>query len=199
MNIVITGATGGIGSALVADLSRDNFVITVSHLLERDTIAEAIICCHAAPVTADLNDSLTIDVVGTMTSINHVLFAMKSRRAGRIILLSSIRAHRPRSSQVIYATAKAAVEGMTRGLAVLLGEYGITANCIAPGALINTPRTQENIRLGNVSADELQAQTPGWMATTQTIASCMRWLLSPAADAVTGQVFTLDGGWSVKG
>ena len=124
---------------------------------------------------------------------------MAENRWGRVIFFSSIRAQQPRPGQVAYATAKAAIEGMTRALAVKDGHYGITVNCIAPGA-VDTPRTRTNIAAGIVSEAELISRTPnGRLATTADVVNTVLWLISDEASHVNGQVITVDGGWSVRG
>jgi len=158
-----------------------------------------LICAHSAPAGSDMRQLFEVDVLGTYNVCQAVLPYMQERDYGRIVLFSSIRAHAPRPGQVAYATAKAAIEGMTRALAVEYGPYGIIVNCIAPGA-VESPRTQANIAAGTVTREELERRTPaGRLATPEDVAACVLWLCSPAAAMVNGQVITVDGGWSVQG
>jgi glucose 1-dehydrogenase len=58
---------------------------------------------------------------------------------GRIVNVSTIGAHLCHTNAAVYDSAKAAVEAMTRNMAYELGPYGITVNCVAPGAIAERP------------------------------------------------------------
>ena len=64
---------------------------------------------------------------------------MKAARAGTILNLGSVSWHLALPGLAIYQTAKAGIEGLTRGLARDLGVFGIRVNCVVPGA-VRTPR-----------------------------------------------------------
>ncbi len=201
---LVTGPSGGIGSAVYLALTlagyqtwrlsfrSDDFVV------KPDT--DILVLCHAAPTDATFERVLQVDVTRAYDVICGVIAHMQRQGWGRIITFSSIRAHHPRpSNQIAYATAKSAMEGLTRALAVEYGRYGVTANCIAPGAVL-TPRTERNIAAGTVSMDELVSRTPaGRLPRPEEIAKTVLWLASDDAAMVNGQVITIDGGWSVRG
>ena len=195
---IVTGATGGIGRGVVAALVNAEYEVKpVTHV--KPDIADIAVCCHAAPIDSSFDSVMTIDVTDTLSFIDESVPYMKNKKWGRVVLFSSIRAHHPRPGQVAYATAKAAIEGMTRALAVEYGRYGITINCIAPGA-VDTPRTRANIAAGIVNEQELISRTPnGRLATVEDICNTVLWLVSNGAAHVNGQVITVDGGWSVSG
>lgn len=198
---IVTGATGGIGSAVTNALDDGQHIVRpFIHIPDSAQDADIVVCCHAAPITTlRIEEIIQIDVIGSMKVVVPILPIMAHRNFGRIVLFSSIRAHQPRPGQVAYATAKAAIEGMTRALAVEYGRYGITVNCIAPGA-VDTPRTRANIAAGIVSEEELTSRTPnGRLATVDDVCNTVLWLISDGAAHVNGQVITVDGGWSVNG
>lgn len=81
---------------------------------------------------------IAVHLRGTFLCTREVLPAMKRRKWGRIINLSSQLAHKGASTMVHYCAAKAGIMGLTRALAYEVARDGITVNCLNPGP-INTP------------------------------------------------------------
>jgi NAD(P)-dependent dehydrogenase (short-subunit alcohol dehydrogenase family) len=97
-----------------------------------------------------------------------------------------------------YAAAKGAVESMTRSMAAWCAPHGIRVNAIAPG-LVRTPASE---RASNPElAEFLRRKQPlaGGMLDAGDVARAALFLLSGESSAITGQVLTVDGGWSVTG
>ncbi|MCW6532564.1 SDR family oxidoreductase [Sphingomonas sp. MMSM20] len=112
---------------------------------------------------------------------------------GRIITIGSIVADRmPANGGTLYAASKAALGGMTRGLARDLGERGITANLVQPGPI----DTERNPADGpNAAANRTPLAIPRH-GTANEVASLVAYLASPDAGFVTGATYNIDGGWS---
>jgi 3-oxoacyl-[acyl-carrier protein] reductase len=112
---------------------------------------------------------------------------------GRIITIGSVNADRmPFAGGSVYAMTKAAVAGLTRGLARDLGARGITANNVQPGP-VDTDM--------NPAAGEFAEKLKGFMALARyargdEIAAMVAYLASPEAGFVTGASLTIDGGFS---
>ena len=111
----------------------------------------------------------------------------------RIITIGSIVADRmPGEGGTLYAASKAALGGLTRGLARDLGNRGITANLVQPGP-IDTDRNPADGPNAEENRSPLAIRRHG---TAEEVAGLVAYLASPEAAFVTGATYNIDGGWS---
>lgn len=116
---------------------------------------------------------------------------------GRIVNLSSTSALGNRG-QANYATAKAGLQGFTKTLAIELGRYGVTANCIAPGFIVSDMTRATAARIGE-DWDTYVAARAGQIPVAragevQDIAHAVSFFVSEGAGFVSGQVLYVAGG-----
>jgi len=126
-----------------------------------------------------------------------VVPGMKQRRAGRIINISSAAGLGTSKTGIqAYASAKAGQIGLTRQLALELGPFGITVNCIAPGFILSNPTTQQ--QWDSYGADGQRALVAGIalqrLGEPADIANGVRFFAAPESGWVTGQTIAIDGG-----
>lgn len=140
--------------------------------------------------------NLAMAVTGCHAAVGH--FA-EHGRTGAIVNVSSHQAQRPVRGALPYATAKAAIEGLTRAVAVDHGPAGIRANVVALGS-IATER-YEALRAAHPEADAQMASLHplGRVGSVREVADVVAFLLSSAAGFVNGAVIPVDGGRSVLG
>jgi 3-oxoacyl-[acyl-carrier protein] reductase len=124
-----------------------------------------------------------------------VVFAVKDEMIalgfGRIVLISSVAAPRPRKMQIHYAAAKAGVIALTRCCAEAFAPHNVRVNCVAPG-LIET----EMAHVLDVDATKrIVGDTPlGRIGQPDEIASVIRFLLSQESTFMTGETLSASGG-----
>lgn len=120
--------------------------------------------------------------------------AMKKKGAGVILNLGSISWHVALPNLSLYMTAKAGIEGLTRGLARDLGGDGIRVNCIIPGA-VRTPRQTELWHTPEEEKKILAAQLLPHRIETEDVAALALFLASDNARSCTGRDYFVDAGW----
>ena len=118
---------------------------------------------------------------------------MKAARAGSIINFGSVSWMRGMGGMPAYTTAKAAVRGLTKGLARDLGPYGIRVNEIVPGWVF-TERQEKLWATPETVAATLERQCIPAKLMPPDIARMALWLASDDSRMVTSQYFVVDGG-----
>jgi NAD(P)-dependent dehydrogenase (short-subunit alcohol dehydrogenase family) len=146
-------------------------------------------------IAANLNAA----VVGCATAIRRFLAA---GTPGAIVNVSSHQVRQAVPGCLPYVTAKAAIEGMTRALAVEYGPRGIRVNAVAPGS-VETERYAEFLgSQGPADAARIEREMTllhplGRVARSQEVAAAIAYLLSDDAGFITGATVPVDGGRSV--
>lgn len=119
---------------------------------------------------------------------------MKSKGWGRIITITSLGSRRVFPEYAAVGVSKAAIETLTRYLAVELAPFGIICNCISPGlvltgALKHFPSKEKML-------SHAASNTPvGRLVTPEDVGALALWLCSDAASMVVGQTIEIDGGY----
>ena len=122
---------------------------------------------------------------------------MIERKSGCIIMISSMASQYGIPKVIAYSASKAAVEGMTRAMAVELSPLGIRVNCIAPG-FIETDMSAKALNNDPERKQKALSRTPmGKLGKPSDIGNAAVYLCSEAASYVTGIVLPVDGGNSI--
>ncbi|WDZ95837.1 SDR family oxidoreductase [Herbaspirillum sp. WKF16] len=119
---------------------------------------------------------------------------MREQGRGAILNLGSISWHLALPNLTLYMTAKAAIEGLTRGLARDLGRDGVRVNCIIPGA-VRTPRQTRLWHNPEEEAKILAAQCLEQRVEPHDVAALALFLASDSAARCSGRDYYVDAGW----
>ncbi len=125
---------------------------------------------------------------------------MAERGGGTIINISSFGGHRVLPEYVVVGASKAALEAITRYMAVELAGMNIAVNAVSAGvvqtdALQHFPQWRDEL---SARMDEIAAHTPaGRIVTAEDVAGVVAWLCTPDAAMIRGQVILIDGGFTL--
>ncbi len=132
---------------------------------------------------------------------------MLERNWGRIVNISSIYGTLAVPNRIDYVTTKAALDGMSRGVALELAETGITCNSVAPGWVLGTHSqrvVQAHMDKTGQTFEEAEYDLLGIRQPTrrfvkpEQVAALVVFLCSDAASEITGATMPIDGAWSAK-
>ncbi len=137
---------------------------------------------------------------GGMYRMSQASFGLlKAAERSAIVSISSINAHMGAPGRLAYSASKAAIEAMTRVLAVEWAPFGIRANAVAPGFTdTELARRLEALGVADVQARSERSVFDRY-AEPAEIAGTVAWLAGPDSSFVTGQVVVIDGGLLING
>ncbi len=146
-------------------------------------------------VTPDYWDrSIAVNLRPQFFMIQAVLPAMRAAGRGAIINMSSISWMIPSTGVPLYATAKAAIVGLTRTLAHELGSAGIRVNAVLPGA-IATEKQKQLVYTPEYKAEILASQALKCDILPDDVARLVLFLAADDSAAITNQSYIIDAGW----
>ena len=117
---------------------------------------------------------------------------LKASRAGRIIFFSSASIYGGNAEQCPYVSAKAGLIGLTRSLAKVVGEHGITVNAVTPGLTATAP--VKKLFPADVLKQAAQSRVLQRDEQAEDLVGAVYFLASEDAAFITGQIINVDGG-----
>ena len=234
---LITGASGGLGQAVVDRLGREGWSLALAgrssrrlaevyaqdhlqveadcstrsgaqHLLgetiSRLGVPTALIHCAGnirlgamhRMKEEDFLDCLNANLVSAFHTLAAFVAVLREvQQPGAAVMVSSAAARIGTPNHEAVAAAKAGVEGLVRAAAATYAPNGIRINAVAPG-IMTTPATK-SLLASEAMRDMAARQYPlPGIGSPEDLADLMAWLLSDSAMRVTGQVWSLDGGFA---
>jgi 3-hydroxybutyrate dehydrogenase len=132
---------------------------------------------------------------------------MYARGWGRIVNISSVHGVRASEFKSAYVTAKHALEGLSKVIALEGAPHGVTSNCVNP-AYVRTPLVDKQIdaqaQTHGIGRDEVVEQIMLAPAALKRliepdeVAAAVAYLCAPEASFITGSSLMMDGGWSIR-
>jgi len=175
-----------------------------------DILVNNAVVRHTAPVdqfpVASWDEAMAVNLSAAFHTIRLALPAMRARRWGRIINVSSIYGWRGAANRVSYVTTKTALIGLTRAVALETTADNITCNAVCPGTT-ETPIHQEAIdrmMAGGLTREDAERrffagkQPTGRFIPAQHVAALMLFLCSDEAADITGAALPVDGAWAAS-
>ncbi len=196
-------AGGGRAETFKADVSSEAEVKALVDFSIRTFGRLDILICNAGIVRDQLLGAMKLDewesvmqvnLRGVFLAIREAIPYMLSQRSGSIVMLSSIAAERGGRGHANYVASKGAINALTRSMAVELAPRGIRVNAVAPGIIV----TDMTSRIRNYSLDDIKKQIPlSRLGEPEDVARAVRFLASPDASYITGQILSVTGGFGV--
>ncbi len=122
---------------------------------------------------------------------------MRERGGGAIVTVSSVTVELGAAGALHYVTSKAGIVGFTRALAREVGGEGIRVNCVMPGAIRTEAELEQFPDQDALAAEQAAAEHPR-RGLPEDLVGAVVFLCSDESGFVTGQVLTVDGGWTMR-
>ena len=173
-----------------------------------DILVNNAVVRHFAPLESFPLDAwdraLAVNVSAAFGLARLSIPQMRARGWGRIVNMTSVYAFRGVADRVDYVTTKSALLGLTRAIAMETIDDGITCNAVAPGSVLTgaidarVDRLAGSERISRVDAERkfLAGKQPtGRFVNAEHVADLVAFLCGPSAEAITGAMIPMDGGW----
>jgi NAD(P)-dependent dehydrogenase (short-subunit alcohol dehydrogenase family) len=220
MHILLTGGSGGIGTAIQAELESSGNTVAAPTSAELDLSNpqlvtkwlsmsanqefDGIVLSAGVNIPQSLGDAseedysriFQLNTNSCRQIIKHSLTGMKKKKFGRIVAISSSYSTLSRVGRSSYSISKAALEALIRSVAVENAESNIIANSVIPG-FIETPLTRKNNSEEQIK--KLLERVPvNRLGTPSEVAKLAAFLMAEENTYITGQSIKIDGGFSIN-
>ncbi|MFA6528001.1 MAG: SDR family oxidoreductase [Candidatus Gracilibacteria bacterium] len=214
---VIIGATGNLGTAVCKRLKEATYTIdpvwnnekhpdasiekSYMNLPKKINAAIYLAGVNLVKKAEDITEKewdtvMNINLKGAFLFAKHALPGMKAAGLSTFIVISSIMATHPYPERLPYAASKAALEGLTRSLAVEWGRYNISVNCIRLGhlsGLMKSTKTNPNL------LHEVKNKTPNHeLIDPDEVAKYITWLVEGGGKTMSGSITDFDKGYTIN-
>jgi 2-hydroxycyclohexanecarboxyl-CoA dehydrogenase len=146
----------------------------------------------------DYDNDIRVTLYGALHCSRAVLDTMSAQKYGRIVNLISDAGRIGEPYLSVYSAAKAGVAGFTKALAKEIARYNVTVNGVAPGTT-NTPGAAEFIATAGGEEKLARAYPLRRLGQPLDIANAILFLSSDMSSYMTGQIFSVSGGYSTVG
>ena len=190
---------------VVADLVKRSEAERLAEVVQRDYGAVDILVNNAGtnkPQAIDeINDAewdavMDLNLNSVMVLSRALCKGMKARGWGRIVYISSIMGLLSKEKRNVYSATKSALLGLCRAMALDLGQYGVTVNCLSPGPFLT------DLPMSMLSEAEKQAFSDhtalGRWGKPEELAGPLLLLASEAGRYITGANLVVDGGYTIR-
>ena len=172
---------------------------------EIDVLFHAVGFVHHGTImdcsSEEFYNSMNINVYSAYLMTTYFLPKMLEKKKGNIIIVSSAASSvKGCPNRFIYGTTKAALNGFVKAIAADFIKEGIRCNAILPGT-VQTPSWEERVKKADdpkqAKIDFINRQAMGRLAQPDEIASLGVYLASDESSFITGNLYLIDGGWTL--
>src|SRR3954466_4893529 len=149
-----------------------------------------------------LDKVIDVNLKGVLYGMKHVLPHLKAQNSGAIVNAASVGGIRAVPNLIAYVAAKHAVAGMTKQAAVEYGEFGVSINAVAPGAIMTEMIRGSLKQIGGedgweeAGAEFVSTNPMRRFGQPEEVATLVTFLLSQEAPFINGAIIPIDGGQS---
>ncbi|WP_326677021.1 3-hydroxybutyrate dehydrogenase [Streptomyces sp. NBC_01237] len=197
------------GTAWVVDLAVPGVVDTLP--ADPDIVVNNAGLQHVAPVHEFPPERFAlihrVMVEAPFRILRRTLPGMYERGWGRVVNISSVHGLRASPFKSAYVSAKHALEGLSKVVALEAAEHGVTSNCVSPG-YVRTPLVENQIasqaRTHGITEEEvvgrvmLERSAIKRLIEPTEVAEAVLWLCGPRTGHITGTSLSMDGGWTAN-
>lgn len=199
-------AQGKVAEVFVADVTQENEVAKLAEAVNARFGSPQILINSAGTnlrknlvdfTLQEFRSVLDASLISSFLMCRAFVPGMRGTGYGRILNMSSIMSHVSLAGRTAYSSAKAALLGLTRALALELATDGITVNGISPGP-IGTDMNRPIMNNQELNAQFLANLPVGRWGKVEEIGELACYLCSEAAGFITGTDILIDGGWTAR-